>query len=418
MLALRPKYTVELSDTTSLEFVGSFLWMDYADWGANGHQYIQGGSERHWDFKTIFRTTELDGHRLAGGFIYGEKKFRDAEFYFSANPVEGFESLNTKWNEYGVFAEDIIQVTDRWTVSLGIRYDKYDIGDFEGQWIPAGYKASPIKGHISPRVAMAYELDPKTVLKASYQHGFRMPDAAYYNWNLANNAAAASLGYATSPGLKPEEMDSYELNLVKEFNEDLTVNLNAFYNIFTDHLSWGPLTNHWTQAQVDAINNVTPAASWGWDGGMFQNIEGKFQTAGGEAAFDWNMTEQTKIITSYGYAKVINNKVEQRYPTHQIKLNLTQELIKQKLFVGFNYVFQSSYNTKMHPDLHPAYKDNRNVVDLFLVYDVNKNVRVKAVAKNVFANKTPPGGFLMDRPGWGNLGYDEPRLYLSTEIRF
>jgi outer membrane receptor protein involved in Fe transport len=33
----------------------------------------------------------------------------------------------------------------------------------------------PIEGHVSPRVATAYDLDKDTTIKVSYQHGFRRP---------------------------------------------------------------------------------------------------------------------------------------------------------------------------------------------------------------------------------------------------
>jgi len=416
--AARPKYTVELDADSSLDFIGSFLWMDFADWGANGHPYIQGGSEQHWDLKTVYRTTAIDGHQLAGGFLYGEKRFRDASFYFSADPREGFESLNSKWDEYSVFAEDVIELTDRWTLSAGLRYDKYDLGTFEGQWLPEAYSADPIEGHWSPRIATSYELDDQTVIKASYQHGFRMPDASYYNWNLYNNAAATALGFGNSPSLMPEEMDSYEVNLVKEFSKRMTLNLNLFYNIFKNHLSWGSLDTYWTPAEVAAINAWTPASSWGWAGGMFQNIDGKFQTLGGEAVIDWDITDRTTLIASYGYVEVARHEIEQRYPKHQVKLNLVHELVEKKLYVGLDYLFQSGYDRSMNPVIDSDYEDNRHVVDLFVTYDVSENVRVKGVAKNVFGNDTPPGGFLMDTPSWGNMGYNEPRFYITTEVRF
>ncbi len=414
-LGIRPQYTLNLTDTESLELIGSILWMDFADFGTNDYFGIQGGSERHMEFKSIFRTTHFDNHSLAVGFLAGQKKFNGGDFYFSATPDQGFESVDTKWYEYGIFAEDMISLSDQWTLSLGLRYDKYRTSTIEGGQLGVGYDPEEIAGHFSPRAALAYQMDDKTVVKASYQHGFRMPDAVYYDWNLFNNAAADALGFANSPGLVPEEMDSFEVNLQKVVRDNLTLQVNGFYNIFKDQLSWGPLENAWSDAEVAAINAYNEIT---WGGGMFQNIEGKFQTYGTEVVAEWDITDRDKVVASYSFVKVNNNEIEQHYPTHQIKINLMHELIEDKLLFGVNYLFQSRFTRDINPIIHDAYESSRNVFDLSMIYRVNDRLRFKGVVKNIFGDKTPPMGFRSNQPSWGSLGYDEPRVFVSAEMTF
>ncbi len=424
-LGIRPKYTFEISDTDSFELSGSAVWLDYGDRGANASRApLYGGSEHHWDTKGVYRTTAIENHQIAFGAIYGRKYFNSAQFYFDDNPGSGFESINNRWDEMGLFAEDVITITDCLTLSLGIRYDKYytePINDsLVTEYHPEISNPDPgkIPGHTSPRIALAYELDKETTIKASYQHGFRMPDAIYYNWNLFNNAAASALGYSTSPLLTPEEMDSYELNIEKIVDEKLTINNNIFYNVFRDQLSWGPLENYWTADQVDAINHWTPASSWGWGGGMFQNISGDFVVYGDELIADYKLTEETNVNASYSWAKAENNYIEQRYPSHQVKAGVTTRLFNDKLMLGLNYTYSSSYDYDINPNINDAYKDTRNVVDLSAVYVVNKNLRIKGIARNIFSETTPAPGYLMNQPAWGNMGYDEPKYYLSAELLF
>ncbi len=424
-VGVRPKYVFDLTDTDSIELIGSFLWMDFGEVGGNNWRGdLRGGSEQHWEVKTIYRTTRFDGHQLALGGLYGEKTFRDAEFYFSKTPPEGYESIETEWDEVSLFAEDVIELSDDLTLSMGVRYDEYDTQDFLSKNLfPEPYKPDDMDGHVSPRIALAYQVDKTTSIKASYQHGFRMPDAVYYNWNLYNNAAATSLGYGNSPALKPEEMDSYELNFQKIVDERLTLNTNLYYNIFTDQLSWGPLENYWTDAEVAAINDWTPASSWGWGGGMFQNTEAKSQIYGTEVIADYKLTDTMDLNCSYGFAKANNDEIKQRYPAHQIKTNLMTFFLDNKLMVGLNYLFQSRftntlYNSTSDDAMDSAYASDRHVIDLSVVYQPTKNLKFKGIVKNLFGNDTPPSGFRLNEPSWGNMGYSEPRIYVSAEMTF
>lgn len=117
----------------------------------------------------------------------------------------------------------------------------------------------PIEGHVSPRVATAYDLDKYTTIKASYQHGFRTPDAVYYRLNLAYGDSAKAVGI-DFPQLKIETLDSFELNFQKNFPEKkITADCNVFYNIFHDLLSFELYkdTGLFTPEQIKAIRDAT-----------------------------------------------------------------------------------------------------------------------------------------------------------------
>ena len=421
--AIRPKYILELSDDDSVELSASLLFMDFGDIGANGQTAnVIGGSERHWDTKAVFKTTRFENHQLAVGGLFGKKLFNGDKFYHSADPPEGFESLDTKWEESSMFAEDVMSISDSLTLSFGIRYDQYHLDPiqnmaFVGDDAPAP-EPGKIPGHTSPRIALAYEIDDQTVIKASYQHGFRMPDAAYYNWNLVNNAAASDLGFANSPALKPEELDSYELNLYKVLTNKLTLNANVYYNVFKDQLAWGDLGSYWSDAEVAAINDWTPASSWGWNGGMFQNNEGDFAVYGTEIMVDYDLAENAALEVSYGYAKAENDVIEQHYPPHLIKTRLDTRWMEDKLIISMNYVYNSKYTKDINPIMNSLYEDSRDVFNIAASYQVTPNFRVKGEIHNMFGDATPPASFRSNVPQWGNAGYGEPRYYLSAELTF
>ena len=421
-MAVRPKYILELTDTESVEMSASFLWMDFGDIGANGQTAnVIGGSESHWDTKAVFKTTRFDNHQLAVGGLFGKKRFRGDKFYFSADPPEGFESLDTMWEESSLFAEDVFTVTDSLTLSFGIRYDKYHLDPIHNMaYIGDAPDPEPgkIPGHTSPRFALAYEIDSQTVVKASYQHGFRMPDAAYYNWNEVNNTAASGLGFSNSPALKPEEMDSYELNLYKVLTNKLNVNANVYYNVFKDQLTWGNLENYWSDDEIAEMNDWTPASSWGWEGGMFQNNEGDYAVYGTELMVDYDVAENANLEVSYGYAKAENNVIEQHYPPHLIKTRLDTKWLENKLIVSLNHVYNSSFSKEINPIMDDLYDSYRSVFNLAASYQMTDNFRIKAQAHNIFGDAVPPASFRSNVPQWGNAGYGEPRYYLSAELTF
>lgn len=75
----------------------------------------------------------------------------------SASSVKENYSRNTT----SVYVADEYRFHDRWHLNVGVRYDK--ASDLDGNW--------------SPRVALIYQPDFRTTLKASYSEAFRMPNA-------------------------------------------------------------------------------------------------------------------------------------------------------------------------------------------------------------------------------------------------
>ncbi|NQZ60039.1 MAG: TonB-dependent receptor, partial [Lentisphaeraceae bacterium] len=254
-LALQPRLTINIGSSEDLEIVNSLFWHEHA-FVFSG--LIQGGREWHSENKLIFRTTRLTNHSLALGGLYGIKQFDQEKQFFRNKLKGGAEAADTNWQEYSFFMEDIWHATEKFNISLGLRYDKYMLEEIN----TSGISFSPEDGdQLSPRLALHYQINNSHNIKLSYQHGFRMPDAAYYNWFTINNNAAQALGFE-SVTLEPETMDSYEFNYKWNTTQRFTLELNLYYNEFEDQLSWGPLQNIWTDAEVLAINAFN-GVTWG-----------------------------------------------------------------------------------------------------------------------------------------------------------
>ncbi|MDH4231886.1 MAG: TonB-dependent receptor [Nitrospirota bacterium] len=418
-LGIRPKYLFEISDTDSIELIGSMLWFDQSSPGlvpSTGLIDKRGGSENHWELKSIYRTTRWDGHSLAGGFSYGQKHFFEKRQFFGDDAVIGLAAMDTEWQEASVFAEDVISLTDKWTASFGLRYDKVYLDDMSNELYNGPKTPDEIGGHISPRIATSYELDPDTTIKASYQHGFRTPDAGYYIYNLVYKDAAESLGYSF-PTLDIETMDSYELNFQKNFPEKkIKVNCNVFYNIFKDLLSWNFYkdTDLFTPEQIqsikDALGLPPPVVP-----GSFLNEKEKVKVWGGEIAVVFQPLSNTEARISYGYVR--SNADQVRYPEHQIKVNTLSYFQNNKLSLGLNYLFNSRYREADLSRAHSIYRNDRHVVDVSLNYKVSPDFSIGLIAQNVFETNVPPMVFEPDRLDKGGLGYDERRIYVALRLK-
>jgi outer membrane receptor protein involved in Fe transport len=89
------------------------------------------------------------------------------------------------------YLTDEYRFNEQWRLNLGVRYDN----------------ASDLDGNLSPRLALIYQPDFKTVLKASYSEAFRMPNA--YERSYYGSA------------VMPEYVAAKELVLQHDFTERL-----------------------------------------------------------------------------------------------------------------------------------------------------------------------------------------------------
>ena len=356
-LGLQPKLIIELTDTESLEIVESFFWHE--------HSYPNtgtptGGREMHWENKAIFRTTRFEDHSIAVGGLYGLKEFDAGNQFFNSDVSGPFESVDTEWQEYSLFFEDTWTVTEKLTLSMALRYDKYKMDEVTTNGI--SYTPED-EDQWSPRITLAYQINDFHNIKLSYQHGFRMPDASYYDWFTQNNNAAEALDYQTAT-LEPESMDSYELNYMWDVTQKLSLGVNLFYNEYKDQLAWGNLQNIWSDSQVTDINTYNGVT---WGGGQFQNSMDESQSYGGEFIVNYYLLENVHTSLSYGYTKLADVDV-QKYPSHQIKWNTSAQFLNNKLTLGFNYLFNSSYQDGQTPGHDDIYGDQRHLVDIFTSY--------------------------------------------------
>lgn len=157
------------------------------------------------------------------------------------------------------FAQDTYSLTDSLRATLGVRYswerkkvaDQSDF-DFDRPHAPGNRPRFPVHREretfqsFTPKLGLDLDLDPQTLLYASFSKGFK--------------AGTFNLG-AAGPVLNPEKVDAYEVGLKSTLADGmLRANLSGFYYDYAD-LQVGKV-----QGQLLVLENAATAEIYGLEG--------------------------------------------------------------------------------------------------------------------------------------------------------
>ncbi len=133
------------------------------------------------------------------------------------DPVFGHFGFNPiVFDNYAGFVQ-IIYSIDKFTTIASIRHDYNSL----------------YKGSTNPRLAVQYTLSPKTSIRTSLATAFRAPSAntAYQSVSfLAEDFDIVEYAIVPNPGLRPERLEANEVGLRHQFNENISLDLSAYYN--------------------------------------------------------------------------------------------------------------------------------------------------------------------------------------------
>jgi outer membrane receptor protein involved in Fe transport len=447
-LSIGPEYTVKISDDTSIDFIGLMQAMQHfyddvkqVTWPTQNEGVRQGGTEKHAELKSIFKTTAFDKHSFALGGLAGRREFRDRDSYLHGGvDYEREEHQTMHWREYAVFAEDVYQLTDLWTVSGGIRNDATRNSPFVG-----GYRDefdAPDYNSTTRRLATAYEWTKQLSTKLSYQEGFRAPDAAYYTRHAKfSQALMNNGGHDPLTPLKPEEMKSTEFNTHLDIPSLRTSHdLNVYYNEYENTLFWHNYQNvayPRTSVEVDDVVNATHGGTPQYWMGAADNASGKFRSHGFELKNVYDATDNLKLTGIYGYSRpsAVNDETAATqmqaflmtenknswvlFPTHMVKLAARYYMLKKKLVTAGAWVYNSGRSLSKASDssLSQVYGNHFSRVDVSAQYKFTESFSIKLVVKNLLEESTPRMTF-SGNPYQGAAGQERRYFYLSMLYEF
>ncbi|WP_145566436.1 TonB-dependent siderophore receptor [Yersinia aleksiciae] len=350
------------------------------DLGGMGHQMLFG--------------FDYEDNRTYRGDMIRDKKNADFNIY---HPVYGLMPVSTKVSaknsdhrrnlkSYGWFMQDAIELTDKWIVLAGLRYDHFDVLSGKGRPFITNTESAGSK--LIPRTGVVYKLTPEISFYGSYSESFK-----------PNSSIAKQIS-----SLPPEQGQSWEIGSKVELLNGVTGTL-ALFDIAKRNVM---------------VNELI-------DGETVTRTAGRVRSQGIELDVAGQLTDNLSAIATYAYigARVTedpNNKGNQmtNVARNSASLFLTQTLgstgwqsgDEMRIGAGARYVGRRAGDAANRFTL-----DDYTVADAFISYSLLVNhyrVKWQLNVKNLF-DKTyyPSSG--------GNLrvAVGEPRQFvLRASIDF
>lgn len=296
---LNLQYDTELGSHNSLTarlFYGEYEYQgDYTYAGVVDRDDDEG---RWWGTELRLLNTAWRGHKLMAGLEYQQDLRQDLAYFIGGvpDPNMGVPPEDDRW---GVFVQDEIALSERLSLHAGLRHDQPAEGDSK----------------LNPRLALIYQHDPDTTLKALYGTAFRAPNAyeRYYNPTGI---------YALNPDLKAEEIETYELVLERRLDRRTRVMASVFHY------------------EIEDLINLTTLP-----GGLlsFENLS-RAEADGLELEAERRWDDGGQLKLSYSWQQVTDDDGRRldNSPRHLAKLHYARPLLDNRLRLGLEGQYMSS----------------------------------------------------------------------------
>jgi outer membrane receptor for ferrienterochelin and colicins len=240
---------------------------------------------------------------------------RNLQRNYAVSPAY-FEQLNTDHpsRQYGLFAQQEVNLSGRWKAYLGLRFDDYD-----------GFTSSD---SISPRVALVYQQSPKTVYKFVYGHPFRNPSVFEQFYSGASALAAAG-------PLRPETANTFEISTERKVAHDWAAIVNVYDYRTRDLIEMGSVDG------AQQYFNGTGLESKGIEFELSGKPGGRLETTASLAI--QHATDHADM------AQLANS------PRQLAKLRLAYPLLRNKITLSASMQYLSSRLTTARDRLRPVF---------------------------------------------------------------
>jgi len=343
-----------------------------------------GGNESEYR-STILNTktvVPLASHMLTVGAEYKKE-----ETDHDASRFPGSRTLNLSRWQTALFAEDEYFITDAFSLTGGLRFDKNQ--HYGTQF--------------TPRLYGVYRLNPSLVLKGGVSGGYKTPTLKQADDNIVEQAGRGRSWDMGNTDLQPERSTNYELGFAWDSPENLHFGLMAYHTRYKDKIDkqyvCGPTSppactyNGQTRESIQQYINL--------DSATLQGLEATFSMPLSKAArFSANYTYSDSEITS----GVNKGQPLSNLPRHMFNIGLdwkaTQDL---GLWGKLKY---KSKTLEGGEDQIPSY----TLVDIGATYQFNRYVSGFAGIYNLFDKQV--SSELYDKT------LDGRRLYAGLTIEY
>jgi len=284
----------------------------------------------------------------------------------------------------GIYLQDNIQLTDKWSLTPGVRYDYYKMtpkADEGYENVNPGEEFAPEKisdSHVSWRLGTIYKFTDNFSAYFQYSQGFKVPpyDLAYFYFDhvaFCDFAVFTCFGIRILPAgdLVPEESDSYEIGIRGDIG-NFSYNLSAYYNDYDNFIEVAYL------GSIDGDYFGFPLVT---DVFQYQNID-KARISGVEFRFDYYLGRNVSMFLNGEYMDSEDKTTGEQLRSIQ-PFNGT---------LGLNY-FRGSFAMdamlKWTDDMNKTPEgtvstDGYVTVDLFARYEFSDRLKLSAGILNLF----------------------------------
>lgn len=482
LLVVKPQIDYEINSDHSIQVSNTFMILDQLYVDNNDYVYgegklgYQGGGEKAWSIKPIYKTKIIPETEMAIGFQTGGRTFYNGKQVLNTNRMDKVVDgpyVNGNKKEFSIFSEATINIIPDLTISTGIRYDKFSYDNIvvpispllsfkfyhykesnERTELLYDMKAVPnVADNISPRLAAVYSPSASHVIKASYQKGFRMPDAQQYSYALMFNKVVDEINaiyevegknkdsmLVRFPDPTPEVMHNFEANYNGNFiDEKLNFGVNVYYNVYENSINWTSVK------KGDSYTGDVLRDSCGW-AGYNGNAKGIVGALGTELMLEVIPTEWITASINYAVSVGVSNDETEgatmffepkntikeltgefgdehkfhpwnAFPLHIIKGFIHTKTEDEKLQMILNPVFESKNRFgKIANEPLKDYLQNRITMNASITYNIDDSKSISLGGMNILGSNVPPPS--ANEPVAGSLGASEPRIYSTVSFKF
>lgn len=242
-------------------------------------------------------------HNISTGISYQYDKYDEHLINAATDTI-----INKTENIPGVFAQYTYSFLKQFTLIAGFRADLYNTN----------------QKFLTPRLHLKYDLNKKTILKASAGKGYRTANVLSENMGIL----ASSRKFIFSEALKPEEAWNYGASLTRYFsiNKNKATFILDFY-------------------RTDFINQVIVDMDSKYSEVSFNNLKGKSYSNSAQAEVIFEPIKRFEINAAFRLNDVwmtINNKLEEKPFTNRYKGLLS--LSYSTKYDKWQFDFTTQYN--------------------------------------------------------------------------
>ncbi|ANF81320.1 hypothetical protein A3K93_03325 [Acinetobacter sp. NCu2D-2] len=333
------------------------------------------------DLETVLANTQwnwtLGEHDLTLGASFKGENLEDKAT--NSNPLVGFKPITR--DTYSLFGEDTRGLTDRFSLTAGVRVD-YD-ENFGEQF--------------SPRLYGVYNLNDSMIVKGGVSTGYKQPDirAVAPGYYAATGGGAGNAVIRANPDLKPEESVSSELGFY--LTRDIyKASLTGFYTEFKNKIievrdcESDRIDDKWVAKQCELFPGQA-------DSPMYYFISDRFNVDeavmyGAEATFEAELAPGVNLLTNYTYTETeqksgkFKGQPLNEMPKHMANLTVDYEITDDlNIWSRLHYRSETSsfLGRASMSDKTPGYE----FLDIGLNYNFTDNLKGKFGVYNVLNEK-------------------------------